>query len=116
MTPPNDPQDDLLHPNESWWREHGGANWLQEIQSRASQQTHYGQQEAFLLGFFLGIPPARVLDFGCGYGRHLKNLRNVPHLELYGCDISQKMLDSATAYLADPGFVAQRLTLVNSRS
>ncbi len=111
----SDPQEEVLHPNESWWRAHGGNNWVREIELRTSHESHYRQQEAFLLGFFLGIPQARVLDFGCGYGRHLKNLRSIPQLELYGCDMSPKMVETAAAYLDDPVFANERLRLVATR-
>jgi SAM-dependent methyltransferase/glycosyltransferase involved in cell wall biosynthesis len=115
MGAPIDPQEEVLHPNESWWRDHGGDNWVREIQVRTSHESHYRQQEAFLLGFFLGIPPARVLDFGCGHGRQLKNLRSIPQLELHGCDISPKMVEAAAAYLEDPVFASERIRLVKTR-
>jgi SAM-dependent methyltransferase len=53
------------------------------------------EQEAFLQGFFLGMPPIRVLDFGCGFGRDLRNLATIPWLDLHGCDISHKRVDVA---------------------
>jgi SAM-dependent methyltransferase len=81
------------HANEAWWKEHGGAEWWEEFQRRKLVQGHYHQQETFLQGFFLGMPPVRVLDFGCGFGRHLRNLRQLPWLDLFGCDISPKMVE-----------------------
>src|ERR1700722_9176618 len=89
------------HRNEQWWRDHGGAEWLEEYRRRRPNQAHYGQQEAFLRGFFLGLPPVRVLDFGCGFGRHLQNLRAYPWLDLHGCDLSAKMVEVARR---DSGF------------
>jgi SAM-dependent methyltransferase len=83
------PQD---HLNELWWQEHGGQAWFDEVQRRKLTQPHYHQQEAFLQGFFLGLPPVRVLDFGCGFGRHLRNLGRLSWLDVYGCDISAKMI------------------------
>jgi len=111
----SEPQEELVRPNEFWWQAYGGDNWLHEIQTRGLSQLHYREQEAFLLGFFLGSPPVRVLDFGCGYGRHLRNLRSIPQLELYGCDMSQKMVDAAKAYLNDRSFTDHRIRLVPTR-
>jgi len=92
------------HLNERWWEEHGGQEWQAEYQRRKPSQPHYTQQEAFLQGFFLGMPPVRVLDFGCGFGRHLRNLAAMPWVEAYGCDISEKMLEVARqeSGLAEP--------------
>ena len=111
----SDTHEELARPNESWWQAHGGDNWEREIQARILSQAHYRQQEAFLLGFFLGLPKVRVLDFGCGYGRHLKNLRSLPQLELYGCDMSPKMVEAAQSYLADQAFTDQRIRVVPTR-
>src|SRR5262249_33148355 len=103
-------------PNETWWHQFGGAIWIREIESRRPEQAHYAQQEAFLLGMFSALPKTRVLDFGCGFGRTLRNLRAIPGLEVYGCDISSKMLESAEEYIGDPEFVKERVRLVRPRA
>ena len=95
VSPNGSPPAASEHLNEQWWEEHGGQEWRAEIQRRRPIQPHYTQQEAFLQGFFLGMPPVRALDFGCGFGRHLRNLSAMPWVEIHGCDISQKMVDVA---------------------
>lgn len=52
----------------------------------------------FTIGFELDefsklvAPDARILDFGCGYGRVLKQLSEAGYNKLYGCDVSSKMI------------------------
>jgi SAM-dependent methyltransferase len=101
-------------PNERWWLEHGGKEWLEEYQRRRPLQAHYRQQETFLQGFFLGIPPVRALDFGCGFGRHLQNLSRIPGANIYGCDISDKMVAMARARSGLPD-AEERIQLIEPR-
>lgn len=105
----------IQRPNEAWWQEYGGQLWLEEIQRRRTDQRHYAQQEAFFYGFFQGIRPARVLDFGCGFGRHLRYLKSIDGSEFYGCDMSRKMLDAAADYIGDPDFARSRLVQIAPR-
>jgi SAM-dependent methyltransferase len=101
-------------PAERWWQEHGGAEWLDEISKRRRLRPIYHLQEMFLSRFFRAMQrPLRVLDFGCGYGRHLEYLRRNPNLELYGCDQSEKMLQSARELLGPEDPVAQRLAVTD---
>jgi SAM-dependent methyltransferase len=106
----------LTRPNEDWWQRNGGLGWQREVDARRASQPHYGQQEAFLRSLFLALPPMRALDFGCGYGRHLDYLREVPGLEIHGCDMSPTMLEGAAAYLADPAFVRDRVHRIQPRA
>ncbi|HEY3445913.1 MAG TPA: methyltransferase domain-containing protein [Myxococcales bacterium] len=100
-------------PNETWWMEHGGEEWRKELERRRAKQRRYAQQETFLRSFFEGLQPARVLDYGCGFGRHERYLRSLEGLEVHGCDISTKMLREAESYLGDPRFAAERLRLLD---
>jgi SAM-dependent methyltransferase/glycosyltransferase involved in cell wall biosynthesis len=102
--------------NEQWWVRHGGVPWQEELDARRRIQPHYGQQEAFLQGLFLGLPGVRVLDFGAGYGRHLRNLKDLPNVEIHGCDMSASMMAGAEGYLADPAFFRQRVRHITPRS
>ncbi len=44
----------------------------------------------------------RVLDFGCGGGRVLRGFPQLyPHLELYGSDYNQKLIDWASAHFPE---------------
>ena len=105
-----------IRPNEDWWQRHGGLGWQKEVDARRSWQPHYAQQEAFLRNLFIGLPPVRALDFGCGYGRHLNYLRRIPGLEIHGCDMSPTMLEGAAAYLDDPEFVKERVHRIQPRA
>ena len=54
--------------------------------------------------------PARVLEFGCGVGRHLKNLVKLPNVEVYGCDQSPTMLEGIATVA--PAMALDRVTLI----
>lgn len=83
--------DDSLN-SYAWWRQHG-HEWPAEVARRKSYQIMYTLQEAFFQTYLGSLAPARILEFGCGYGRHLKYLREFPGLSCYGCDQSAAMLD-----------------------
>jgi SAM-dependent methyltransferase/glycosyltransferase involved in cell wall biosynthesis len=105
----------VARPNEAWWQQYGGPDWLREVTARKPQQRHYGQQEAFVFGFFEGLGPVRALDFGCGFGRHLRNLKRIGASEFHGVDMSQKMVDTAREHVADPA-IASRIQRIQPRS
>ena len=101
-------------PAERWWQEHGGAEWMDEISKRRPLRPVYYLQEMFLSRYFKAMQrPLRVLEFGCGYGRHLDYLRRNPRLELHGCDQSERMLKQARQVLGDGDPVASRLVLTD---
>jgi len=103
-------------PPERWWQEHGGAEWLEEVSQRRRLRPIYFLQEMFLDRYFKGMQrPLRVLEFGCGYGRHFSYLRRNPRLELYGCDQSEKMLHQARCILGDEDPIPKRLVLTDPR-
>ncbi|MCD6415715.1 MAG: methyltransferase domain-containing protein [Planctomycetes bacterium] len=87
--------------NSSW-------NWYAELQFRRYTIPSYDAQEAFLKGYFSDAAgrcleengrPLRVLEFGCGFGRHLKYLHQMDGVEVYGCDQSPGMLSVARTLL-----------------
>lgn len=43
----------------------------------------------------------KILDFGCGYGRVLKELSELGYSNLYGIDISEKLIERAESECAD---------------
>jgi SAM-dependent methyltransferase len=69
-------------------------------------------QEAFLAGYFSLATPCRVLEFGCGFGRHLSYLRGIEGLDLHGCDPSQSMLAIARENLPADWF-EERVKLIS---
>ena len=77
--------------NYRWWQDHG-AGWFDEVAARKAHMPIYHLQEMFLDEYFSELAPAKVLEFGCGFGRHLEYLRRVPKLEVYGFDQSESMV------------------------
>lgn len=56
-------------------------------------------------------PGARVLELGCGTGRNLKRIAQAfPGIDLYGLDISEEMLATASRSLARAGIEARLVT------
>jgi SAM-dependent methyltransferase len=74
-----------------YWRRHG-AEWGQEYARRLRRMPYYHLQELMLLEYVLAVRPARVLEFGCGVGRHLRNLAAVPDVDTFGYDQSPSMV------------------------
>lgn len=99
-------------PNIEWWQDHGGEEWLKEIERRRAFEDRYNRQEAWLIAHFANDPAARVLDFGCGYGRHLKNLKRLGHLDLFGCDMSPTQVELVGDYVGDPVWARERVRLI----
>jgi SAM-dependent methyltransferase len=59
--------------NYAYWRDHGGE-WGEEYHARKRRQVYYHVQELMLADYFSRSAPARILEFGCGTGRHLSYL------------------------------------------
>lgn len=77
--------------NYQYWRDHGGE-WGPEYDQRKLVVPLYHIQELMLTEYMAHHAPARVLEFGCGPGRHLRNLSQVPGLEVRGFDQSAAMV------------------------
>lgn len=82
--------------NYAYWREHGGT-WADEYDLRKRVQVYYHIQELMLAEYVaeharLIARPFRVLEFGCGVGRHLRNLHTLPNVEAFGYDQSPTMV------------------------
>ena len=95
--------------NYRYWREHG-AQWVAEYEERKRTLVYYHLQEIMLVDFMIHTAPARVLDYGCGVGRHLRNLSQIPGLDLYGYDQSRAMVDGCLAW-APRAWVDQRIAV-----
>ncbi len=82
--------------NYQYWREHGG-DWVEGYDQRKKKLVLYHIQELMLTQYMLehaqSAPEQRlsVLEFGCGVGRHLRNLTRLPGVDAYGYDQSHTM-------------------------
>jgi SAM-dependent methyltransferase len=84
---------DTLSPNYTYWREHGDE-WADEYDRRKKAQVLYHIEELMLADYLTHSAPARVLEYGCGMGRHLSYLSKISYLEVYGYDQSQTMVNN----------------------
>lgn len=77
--------------NYQYWRDHGGE-WGPEYDQRKLTVPLYHIQELMLTEYMAHHAPAKVLEFGCGPGRHLRNLSKVPGIDIRGFDQSAAMV------------------------
>lgn len=77
--------------NYRYWQEHGGE-WVEEYAARKRRSVKYHVQEIMLSDYVAHHAPAAVLEFGCGVGRHLRNLSRLPDVQVYGYDQSPTMV------------------------
>jgi len=120
----NDVRSDLK-PNERWWQEQSGWPWYAEIQKRKVTDDLYLKEEAYLEKLFTELAadwkrthqrPLRILEFGCGFGRHLKYIDRIDGIEACGCDQSEAMLSVARTILSGIApELAERLRLIPPR-
>lgn len=86
--------------NYLYWRENG-SQWDSIYIARKKSYVYYHIQELMLVEYFEHYTPARILEFGCGVGRHLKNLSKIDGIDLYGFDQSQSMIDGIRTWASD---------------
>lgn len=100
-------------PNYKYWRENGGG-WADEYQNRKQRFPLYHIQEIMLAEYMAAHAdvhrPIKVIEFGCGVGRHLRNLVRIAGLDVYGFDQSPTMLSGCSAW-ADDAWFASHVTL-----
>lgn len=99
--------------NYAYWREHG-ATWVQEYDKRKRVQVYYHIQELMLAEYVqqsaaiarqaLGEKPLKVLEFGCGVGRHLANLSRLPGVDAHGYDQSPTMVQGILKWTGQEWF------------
>ncbi|MFZ2875034.1 MAG: methyltransferase domain-containing protein [Phycisphaerales bacterium] len=89
---PPDPADGA---NYAYWRANGGS-WADEYDSRKLVQPYYHLQELLLCEYVQHHArpghSLRVLEFGCGVGRHLRYLSRLPNVQVFGYDQSPTMV------------------------
>lgn len=100
-----------IAPNYQYWRDHG-TEWADEYDNRKKDQPYYHIQELMLTDYIRGHAPVRVLEYGCGVGRHLRNLSQIPGVEVYGFDQSPAMVSQFLRWTTQE-WVNRRVTLGN---
>jgi len=88
-----DQEETMLHlaPNYAYWRQ-SGSEWNVEYERRKTRHVFYHLAEAMLTDHVLHHAPCRVLEFGCGPGRHQRNLSAIPGVDVHGFDQSASMV------------------------
>jgi SAM-dependent methyltransferase len=102
-----EPDDEHVPPNYRYWREYGGK-WVAEYEWRKRHRPYYHVQELMLVDYFRHQAPCRVLEFGCGVGRHLRNLSAIAGLDVHGFDQSRAMAAGCLSW-ASPEWVDQHV-------
>ncbi len=93
--------------NYLYWQEHGGE-WGGEYDQRKTWSVKYHAAEIMLSEYMRNHAPARVLEFGCGVGRHLRHLALLDGVEIHGYDQSPTMVEQCARW-ADPAWFAERV-------
>jgi SAM-dependent methyltransferase len=88
-----------IDPNYQYWRDHG-QEWVKHYDYRKTRLVLYHIQELMLTTYVEqhaahSARPLRVLEFGCGVGRHLRNLSKLPNTDVHGYDQSRAMAEGA---------------------
>jgi SAM-dependent methyltransferase len=96
-----------LAPNYAYWQQSGGE-WNAEYDRRKTRHAFYHLAETMLTDYFLHHAPCRVLEFGCGPGRHLRNLVDVPGADVHGFDQSASMIAGGFGW-ADEGWLREHV-------
>ena len=90
---------ETVAPNYGYWRQTGGA-WNSEYDRRKARHPYYHIQEMMITDHVAHHAPCRVLEWGCGTGRHLRNLASIPGVDVCGFDQSEAMVHSGLGWAA----------------
>jgi SAM-dependent methyltransferase len=74
-----------------YWRG-AGSEWVAEYDRRKARHPSYHIAEMMVLDHILHHAPCRVLEWGCGTGRHLRNLVEAANVDVFGFDQSASMV------------------------
>jgi len=96
-------------PNYVWWQQ-AGPSWVHEVSRRKRHRLSYHAEEVFLAEYFAHLAPARILEFGCGFGRHLRYLQAIEGLEVYGFDQSETLVAQTRSW-APEAWVEERVAV-----
>jgi SAM-dependent methyltransferase len=89
--------DDGTAPSYRYWRGSGGE-WAVEYDRRKQRHPYYHIAEMMILDHVVHHAPCHVLEWGCGTGRHLLNLAQVPGVDVFGFDQSESMVTSGLTW------------------
>lgn len=89
-----------LPENYIYWQLYGDG-WFREYERRKTFIPYLHIQEILVTEYVYQRAPATVLDFGCGIGRHLKNLQMLPGIEVHGYDQSRTMVAEMRNWASD---------------
>ncbi len=92
--------------NYVYWQQNG-QEWADEYRHRRTTTARYGIQELVLASIVDANVPARVLEFGCGVGRHLSYLAKIPGADVHGVDQSPTMLAGMSRFSPDNPAIAR---------
>lgn len=109
--------------NYAYWRDHGGV-WADEYDLRKQRQPYFHLQEIMIADYALrtaerlgcgagrvhGRGNLRVLELGCGPGRHLRNLSRLPGIDVFGYDQSATMVSGMLRWTG-PEWMAEHVTV-----
>ncbi len=95
--------------NYLWWQKNGAAE-VERYERVKREGPKYHVSEFMLCEYAAASAPARVLEFGCGPGRHLRYLRQIPGIEAYGFDQSPTMVEGMRRW-AEAGWMEEHVTL-----
>lgn len=87
-----------------WWPEFYSEKYLPTFAETFSKDDSATEQEVAALERLLPAPPARVLDAGCGRGRHALGLARAGYA-VTGLDQGQRLIAEAQARAADAGLL-----------
>jgi SAM-dependent methyltransferase len=78
-------------PNYQYWQQ-TGREWAAEYDRRKTRHPFYHIAELMISDYVGHYAPCRVLEFGCGIGRHLRNLVGIEGVDAHGFDQSPEMV------------------------
>ncbi len=99
----------VIASNYQYWRDHG-KDWGAEYDARKLRQPYLHLQEWMFADYFLRCAPCKVLEFGCGVGRHLRHLSQIPGVEIHGFDQSAGMVSCMRRW-TDQAWIDAHVTL-----
>jgi SAM-dependent methyltransferase len=99
-----DPSGADVGANYRYWSGSGDL-WAVEYERRKMRHPYYHVAEMMILDHVAHHASCRVLEWGCGTGRHLFNLSQLPGVDVFGFDQSESMVREGFGW-ADPNWRA----------